>query len=102
MTEKDVLPVKISRQFKTSPEFTFDAWIKPAIIKTWLFKSPTNEIVDVTNDPRAGGAFSIVEKTGTGDIIDHFGHYIHLDRPDSLEFTLQVPKHFSGITQVVL
>jgi uncharacterized protein YndB with AHSA1/START domain len=100
---KEVLPpVKISRQFKISPEFIFDAWIKPEIIRKWLFKSPTNEIVRVANDPQPGGAFSIIELTETGDMIDHYGQYIHVDRPDRLEFTLQVPKHFPGVTNVNL
>ena len=102
MDEKNFPPVKISWKFATSPEIIFDAWIRPEIMKKWLFKSPVNEIVQVTADPQAGGAFSIIESTETGDIIDHFGRYIHVGRPEKLEFTLQVPKHFPGVTEVNL
>lgn len=102
MNKKNFPAVKIAQQFKASPEIIFDAWIKPEIMKKWLFESPVNEIVQVTVDPQAGGVFSIVELTATGDIIDHFGRYIHVERPNNLEFTLQVPKHFPGVTEVNL
>src|ERR1700754_3296659 len=81
MTENKFPPVKISWLFRSSPEVIFDAWIKPEIIKKWLFKSPFNEIIEVTADTSAGGAFSIVELTETGDFIDHFGRYLQVDRP---------------------
>ena len=102
MNEKTFPSVNISREFRASPEIIFDAWIKPEIMKNWLFKSPVNKIVRVTANPQANGVFSIVELTENGDIIDHFGQYICVDRPTKLEFTLEVPKHFPGVTEVSL
>lgn len=102
MNEKDFPVVRISRQFESRPEVLFDAWIRPEIVRKWLFKSPVNEITEVSIDPEAGGAFSIVELTETGEVIDHFGRYILVDRPHKLEFSLEVPKHFPGVTEVNL
>jgi uncharacterized protein YndB with AHSA1/START domain len=79
----------------------FDAWIDPEQVRRWLFVGPTNEIEQVHMDARPGGAFSILE-LDEGEQIDHFGEYAEVDRPYHLQFSLQAPKHFSGVTQVTV
>lgn len=51
----------------------FDAWIYPALMEQWLFKSPDNTL-SARSDPQAGGSYSITEQAG-GRIITHDGTY---------------------------
>jgi uncharacterized protein YndB with AHSA1/START domain len=91
--------VDISRAFPNSPDGVFEAWVTPALMRRWLFASDTNEIREVSVVLRRGGPFSIVE-FNKGTRIDHFGEYERIDRPTHLAFTLEVPKHFTGVTRV--
>ena len=43
-------PVKISCVIVAPPEAVFDAWVKPELIRKWLFVGPTSEIVNVVAD----------------------------------------------------
>ena len=91
----------ITPVFQVPAEKLFCAWTDPAIVSQWLFRGDDSEIVKVELDLIAGGRFSIVEQT-RDDAIDHFGNYLVVDRPHRLCFTLEVPKHFSGVSQVQL
>lgn len=91
----------ITPVFQVPAEKLFCAWTDPAIIRQWLFKGDDSEIVRVELDLKAGGRFSIVEQTRDG-AVDHFGNYVVIDRPHQLSFTLEVPRHFPGVSQVQL
>jgi uncharacterized protein YndB with AHSA1/START domain len=52
-------------------------------------------------DVRPGGRFAILEQGEDGEI-DHFGTYAEIHRPNRLAFSLQVPRHFPGITHVTI
>ena len=93
-------PLFLEQVFSVGPGKVFDAWINPDLISRWLFKSDDNLILQVDIDLRPGGAFSILEKTAAGEMIDHFGRYLLIDPPHELQFTLEVPMHFSGVTTV--
>jgi uncharacterized protein YndB with AHSA1/START domain len=99
--EQSLLPsFHIQQFFKASPELVFDAWSNPELIKQWMFRSDTNEILHVHNYLQPNGAFSIVEKTQDGTHIDHFGKYFWIVKPYRLSFSLKVSKHFSEVTSV--
>ncbi len=91
----------LARVFTARPDAVFDAWIIPEVMRRWLFKSPSNEILEPEVDARAGGKFSILERAG-GEEIDHFGTFERVDRPRRLIFTLEVPKHFPGVSRVTV
>jgi uncharacterized protein YndB with AHSA1/START domain len=93
-------PVVIERYFNATPQQLFAAWTDADIIKNWLFKSEASRISSVEIDLQGGGAFSIVEETATGELINHFGIYQRVVLPQRLSFTLQVPHHFTGLTNV--
>jgi len=76
----------------------FDAWIDPALMEQWLFKSPDNTL-SARTDPRAGGSYSITEQAA-GRIITHDGIYALVDRPRRLVFSLIVPQHFAGVAHI--
>ena len=103
MIANAIEPVHINLQYNVSPEIIFDAWIKPDIVRKWLFAGSASEIVKVDINPIAGGNFSILEwDRGNREYIDHYGKYAEIIRPHRLVFTLEVPKHFSDITQVTI
>ena len=89
----------ISRVIAAPPDAIFRAWTQPEQMRRWMFLSPTNRIEMVVADLRVGGHFSIVVRNGD-DVIDHYGEYQQLEWPHRLVFTLEVPKHFLGMTQV--
>jgi uncharacterized protein YndB with AHSA1/START domain len=94
-------PVEIRRVIFAKPEMVFDAWVKPDLIRKWLFAGPTSEIIRIQIDLRIQGKFSILElEKSNNEYIDHYGKYIEIDRPGKLAFTLSAPKHFPGETSV--
>ena len=44
-----IQPVLVSYCYLVSSEKVFDAWLKPEIAQRWMFKSNSNEIVNVDN-----------------------------------------------------
>ena len=93
--------LQITPVFQVPAERLFCAWTDPLLISKWLFKGDDSEIARVDLDLTVGGRFSIVEQTRDGTI-DHFGNYLLIDKPHLLAFSLEVPKHFPGISQVQL
>ena len=93
--------VDLARVLNARPDAVFDAWITPEIMRRWLFRSPHNEILEPEVDARAGGRFSIRDRAG-GEEIDHFGTFETVDRPRRLVFTLEVPRHFPGVSRVTV
>ena len=94
-------PLHLSYRYSVSPEIVFDAWLKPELVRLWMFKSASNEILNVTLDVKPGGRFSILE-LNNGEEINHYGEYVEIKRPALLAFTLEVPWHFSGISCVIV
>jgi uncharacterized protein YndB with AHSA1/START domain len=92
-------PIIIERTYKAPSEVLFDAWVTPTVMRKWLFVGPHSSIVDMKLNLAVDGDFSIVEKEGS-HTIDHTGHYMDIDCPDHLAFTLAVPDHFKGHTVV--
>ena len=101
MTATAQEPLQVSRSIDASPEVVFNAWLSPDMIRRWMFRNPTNEITEVTSDGVVGGEFQIIERDGD-ELIDHFGHYVEVQEPNKLVFSLQVPKHFPGETLVTV
>jgi len=48
-----------------------------------------------------GGRFSILELSDN-EKIDHFGVYLEIERSRKLSFTLEVPRHYSGVSKVAI
>ncbi|MBC3807606.1 SRPBCC domain-containing protein [Undibacterium seohonense] len=78
--------VKVSREFTTSAEAVFDAWLDPQKAGNFLFATPTGVMKTVEIDARIGGRFCIIE-TRDGVDVEHVGEYLEIDRPQHLRFS---------------
>jgi uncharacterized protein YndB with AHSA1/START domain len=97
--------VRVTRQYQASPERVFDAWIDPAKVALW-FVAPAramgmgeDEMLRTEIDARVGGKF-LFSVRRQGQVIDHVGEYLELDRPRRLAFTWAVPKFSADATVV--
>ena len=77
--------VTVERRIAAPPEAVFDAWLDPGGVGKWLFATPDGVMENVEIDARVGGGFRIVERRG-GDLAEHFGEYVALERPRLLAF----------------
>src|SRR4051812_16310930 len=77
--------VTVERRIAAPPEALFDAWLDPSCVGKWLFATAGGVMEKVEIDSRVGGRFTIVERRG-GDLAEHFGEYVELDRPRRLAF----------------
>jgi uncharacterized protein YndB with AHSA1/START domain len=82
------LEIRVTRYFEASPERVFDAWLVPRTLGQWMFGPRVRDenVVRLDVDPRVGGNFSLkVERNG--ELIDHVGQYLQIERPHHLVFT---------------
>lgn len=91
MTPVPPVEVRVTRYFEASPERVFDAWLVPRSLGQWMFGPRVRDenVVRLDVDPRVGGNFSLkVERNG--ELIDHVGRYLEIQRPRRLVFTWAV------------
>ena len=96
-------PVTVTHRFRTAPERVFDAWLDPAWVGRWMFGPGVRDerIRRLSLDPRVHGRFSFaVERQG--QVVDHVGEYLEIDRPRHLAFTWGVDGTGSSRVTVTL
>ena len=98
MDSKHFPPLQLEHKYAGSATSLFDAWTLPSVAGLWLFQDAEKE-VDFIADVKEGGEFHTVDKSGNHSV-SHSGHYIKIDRPNELIFTLAVPDHFEGLSEV--
>ena len=91
-------PLHLERTYLGSATSLFDAWTLTSVAELWIFQSGRNE-VDFIADVKEGGEFHTIEK-GRNHAVSHKGHYMKIDRPNKLIFSLAVPDHFEGLSEV--
>lgn len=91
MNSSPVVEVRVTRFFNASPERVFDAWLVPRTLGMWMFGPRVRDenVVRLDVDPRVGGRFSLKVERG-GEVVDHVGQYLQMDRPGRLAFTWAV------------
>jgi uncharacterized protein YndB with AHSA1/START domain len=85
MTTKESVQVEVSRHIAARPEQVYDAWLDPKSLGRWLFATPDGTMERCEVDARVGGRFRLDERRG-GDLAEHWGTYVELDRPRRLAF----------------
>ena len=96
----DPVTIVVEGRIDAPPERVFDAWLDPASVRHWLFATPDGEMERVDIDPRVGGRFQIDERRG-GELAEHFGEYLEIDRPHRLVFSFAAVRD-SGHTKVTV
>ena len=96
----DPVVLTVERRIAAPPETVFDAWLDPEIVRHWLFATPDGIMERVKIDPRVGGRFLIAERRG-GELAEHFGEYLEIERPHRLVFTFAAIRD-SGYTRVTV
>ena len=92
--------LNLQHVFQASATTVFDAWITKPVAELWLFKNRTNQL-NFQADVKEGGTFSVDERDGEIQI-DHWGKWLEIERPNLLRFTLEVPAHFEGTSEVLV
>lgn len=89
--------------FSVAPEVVFDAFLDTQKIGQFMFGPGMRdeEIVSLTNDPRVGGTFTYTVRR-QGQVLDHVGEYLEIDRPRRLVFTWAVQQDPSGSQSQVI
>ena len=90
----------VTHSFRHPAGRVFDAWLDPAVAKTFLFATPTGEMIHAETDPRVGGRFLFTDRRPEMGDVEHTGEYLEIDRPRRLVFTFGVPKFDPGFTRV--
>lgn len=93
--------VRVERRFAAPVGRVFDAWLDPLMIGRFMFGAHLREevVVSLENEPHVGGQFHY-KVTRAGQLIDHTGTYLEIDRPRRLAFTWGVNQE-SGDSSVV-
>jgi uncharacterized protein YndB with AHSA1/START domain len=100
-SEGKQITVRVTRAFRASPEWVFDAWLDPSRARKFLFATETGEIVRCDIDERVGGTFTIVDRREGKDVL-HTGKYVAIDRQRGLVFDFAVPEYSSEWTRVAI
>jgi len=87
---EDEAEVRVTRRFAAPAEAVFDAWLDPATVGDWLFRTAEGALIRSEVHPDVGGRYEIVERRGEEEVL-HTGRYEAIERPERLVFTLAVP-----------
>jgi uncharacterized protein YndB with AHSA1/START domain len=92
----------VERVIPATPAVVFQAWLDPQALARFMCPAPGMTVGRVTVDPRVGGDFLIVMKTGDQEM-PHHGTYQVIDPPHRLVFSWH-SKHagMTGDSQVTL
>jgi len=90
MTET-LATAKVTHRFSAPPERVYDAWLDPAKLRAWMSAAlkgfgMSGEMKRVEIDARVGGKFFFSDMREAGEA-KHWGTYLTLDRPRTIEFT---------------
>jgi len=89
MNQLQQATVQVTREFDTSPDLLFHAWLDKDTLGKWLFKTPNGVMTRVELETYVGGTFCIVERRDGKDV-EHFGEYRAIKPPNQLRFNFWV------------
>ena len=78
--------ILIERIFQAPIDRVYAAWTNAQMLAQW-FGPEGFVVVDVEADCQVGGEYRITIQSPDGQVIQHFGQYVEVNRPNSLAFT---------------
>jgi uncharacterized protein YndB with AHSA1/START domain len=99
METKQLIDVRIARQFSVPPQRLFDAWTDSKTAGKWLFAAGQSSCVEI--DARAGGWFYVAGRRN-GEKVEYVGEYLELVRPHRLVFALLAEKYSLNFERVTV
>lgn len=79
------IEVRVEKRMRHPRDRVFDAFLDPARVGIWLFRTPDGAMEKIDYDPVPGGDFAIFERRGA-DLARHFGRFVAIDRPGRIVF----------------
>jgi uncharacterized protein YndB with AHSA1/START domain len=99
MDTKQLINVRLTRQFSVPSQRIFDAWTDSKTAGKWLFAAGQSSCVEI--DARAGGWFYIAGRRN-GQKVEYVGEYLELVRPHRLTFALLAEKYSLNFERVTV
>ncbi|HSJ36705.1 MAG TPA: SRPBCC domain-containing protein [Planococcus sp. (in: firmicutes)] len=100
MKKTSTIVLTMARRFHASPDDVFKAWVKPELMKKWLFTTEsTNKLVK--NEFRIGGVWEIVDQR-EGEEYRATGEYLEIDAPHRLGFSFKMPQFNDLQDQIIV
>jgi uncharacterized protein YndB with AHSA1/START domain len=99
METKQLIDVRLTRQFSVPPERVFDSWTDSKTAGKWLFAAGQSRCVEI--DARIGGWFYVAGR-GKGHKVEYLGEYLELFRPHRLVFALLAEKYSLNFERVTV
>jgi uncharacterized protein YndB with AHSA1/START domain len=93
--------IHIEKRLRHPVERVFDAFLDPAHVGQWLFRTPDGVVERADYDPRPGGTFAIFERRGD-ELARHFGRFVEIERPDRIVFDFWVDEAPEAPTRVTV
>jgi uncharacterized protein YndB with AHSA1/START domain len=85
MEIKQLIDVRLTRQFSVAPQRVFDSWTDSKTAGKWLFAAGQSSCVEI--DARVGGWFYAAGRR-KGQKVEYVGEYLDVVRPHRLVFAL--------------
>jgi uncharacterized protein YndB with AHSA1/START domain len=99
MEPKQLIEVRVTRQFSVPPERIFDSWTDSKTARKWLFAAGQSRCVEI--DARVGGWFYVAGQR-KGQKVEYVGEYLELFRPHRLVFALLAEKYSLNFERVAV
>ena len=99
METKQLIDVRLTRQFSVPPERVFDSWTDSKTAGKWLFAAGQSRCVEI--DARIGGWFYVAGRR-KGHKVEYLGEYLELFRPHRLVFALLAEKYSLNFERVTV
>ena len=80
-----VTEICVVKRFNHPVERVFDAFLDPARVGEWLFRTDGGVMERTDFDPRPGGRFAIFERRGE-ELAEHYGEFLEIVRPERIVF----------------
>ncbi|KAA9023995.1 SRPBCC family protein [Niallia endozanthoxylica] len=90
----------MTRRFEVAPEKVFEAWLKPNLMRKWLFTMEhTNKIAQ--SDGKVGGNWEIVDHR-EGKDYRATGEYLEIIPPTKMVLTFEMPQFSETVDKMMV